>query len=161
MGLPGEMAAAYITGLGPPEVIRFGRLPMPTVGPTDVLVRVETVAVNPVDTFIRSGAYQTPTPFPFVIGRDLVGSVVTADVGTTGFTPGTRVWANSLGHGGRQGPSAEYAVVAADRLYRLPDGVDPVVAVACLHPAATAHLGLFEHAGLRAGQTVYVGGGAG
>ena len=156
-----DMAAAYLTELGPPEVIRFGRLPVPVPGPTDVLVRVEAVAVNPVDTFVRSGAYRTPTPFPFVVGRDMVGSVVAVGTGTTGLTTGTRVWANSLGHGGRQGCSAEYAVVAADRSYPLPDGADPVPAVAGLHPAATAHLGLFHHAGLRSGETVYLGGGAG
>ncbi|HEX5497364.1 MAG TPA: zinc-binding dehydrogenase, partial [Mycobacteriales bacterium] len=161
MGTTGDMVAAYVTGLGPPEAIRYGRLPVPAPGPTDVLVRVEVVAVNPVDTFVRSGAYRTPVPFPFVVGRDLVGTVAAADEGAAGFAPGQRVWANSLGHGGRQGPSAGYAVVAADRLYRLPDGADPVPAVACLHPVATAYLGLFEHAGLRAGQTVYIGGGAG
>lgn len=51
--------------------------------------------------------------------------------------------------------------VPAERLYRLPDGVDPVDAVACLHPAATAYLGLFRTAGPRFGETVLVLGGAG
>ncbi len=155
------MRAAYITELGSADEIRVGELPRPTPGPTDVLVRVEALAVNPVDTFVRSGAYRTPTPFPFVVGRDVVGSVVSAGPGAVGFAPEQRVWSNSLGHGGRQGPFAEYAVVPADRLYHLPDGVDPVAAVSVLHPVATAELALFHHGRLQFGETVYVGGAAG
>ncbi len=69
------MRAAYLTEFGGPEVIRIGDLPEPRPGPTDVLVRVEAVAVNPVDTFIRSGTCHTPLPVPFVVGRDMVGTV--------------------------------------------------------------------------------------
>ena len=155
------MRAAYITAPGPAEAIRVGELPVPEPGPTDVLVRVEVVVVNPVDTMVRSGAYVTPTPFPFVVGRDLVGTVAAAGPGAAGFAAGDRVWCNSLGHGGRQGSFAEYAVVAAERLYHLPAAVDPVAAVAVLHPAATAYLALFRHGGLRPAETVYVGGAAG
>ena len=72
-------------------------------GPTDVLVRVEAVAVNPVDLFVRSGAYRTPTPFPFVLGRDMVGTVEEVGPGATGFAFGARMWSHSMGHGGRQG----------------------------------------------------------
>jgi NADPH:quinone reductase-like Zn-dependent oxidoreductase len=36
------------------------------------LVRAEVVAVNNVDTFVRSGSYQTALPFPFIVGRDVV-----------------------------------------------------------------------------------------
>lgn len=155
------MRAAFIDQLGPAENIRFGELPVPVPGATDVLVRVAAVAVDPVDTFIRSGAYRTPTPFPFVIGRDLAGTVAAADPAATGFTLGDRVWCNSMGHAGRQGAAAEFVAVPADRLYRLPDGVDPDAAVAVAHPAATAYLALHTHAGLRAGETVFIAGGGG
>jgi NADPH:quinone reductase-like Zn-dependent oxidoreductase len=154
------MIAAYIDELGPAESIRIGPLQEPVPGPTDVLVAVTAVAVNPVDTFIRSGRYRTPIAFPFTIGRDLVGTVVQAPVGT-GLTAGEQVWCNSLGHDGRQGSFAQFAVVPAARLYRLPSGVDPLVAVAIAHPAATAYLAWFCHGDLRPGHTVYVGGGAG
>jgi NADPH:quinone reductase-like Zn-dependent oxidoreductase len=155
------MRAAYVAELGPAEAIRVGELPVPAPGPTDVLVRVEVVAVDPVDLLVRSGAYATPTPFPFVVGRDLVGTVAAAGPGAAGFAPGDRVWCNSLGHGGRQGSFAEYAVVPADRLHHLAAAADPVIAVAALHPAATAYLALFRSGGLRPGETVYVSGGAG
>jgi NADPH:quinone reductase-like Zn-dependent oxidoreductase len=153
--------AAYITTLGSPDVITYGEMDRPVPGPTDVLVRVEAAAVDPVDTFVRSGAYRTPTPFPFVLGRDLVGTVADIGPGATGFAVGDRVWSHSMGHGGRQGVTAEYCVVGIDRLYHLPGDVDAARAVAVLHPVATAHLALFRHARLRPGETVLVIGGAG
>ncbi len=156
-----DMQAAYITEPGPARSIRFGPLPAPEPGPDEVLVRVEVVAVNHVDTFVRAGAYVTELPMPFVIGRDLVGTVVRAGPETSGFARGTPVWCNSLGHAGRQGSFAEYAVVPAERLYPLPAGVDPVAAVAVLHTAGTAHLGLFREARTGKGDTVVLAGAGG
>ncbi|SFQ03561.1 NADPH:quinone reductase [Amycolatopsis arida] len=155
------MTAAYVTGFGTAADIRVGSLPVPEPGPADVLVRVRAAAVNHVDTFVRSGAYRTALTFPFVLGRDLVGTVARPGSAVAGFPPGTPVWCNSLGHDGRQGSFSEYAVVPADRLYPLPAGVDPVAAVAVLHTAATAHIGLFREAGVAPGETVLVAGAGG
>ncbi|AOR36494.1 oxidoreductase [Streptomyces fodineus] len=155
------MRAAYIEELGSAEVIRYGEIAAPRPGPTDVLVNVLATTVNPVDTFVRSGLFPTHLDFPFVVGRDLVGTVAEAGPGVIGFRAGDRVWCNSLGHGGRQGAAAELAVVSADRLYRLPGGVDPYEAVAVVHPAATAYLALFVHGRLRVGEIVLVAGAAG
>ncbi|WP_189954112.1 NADPH:quinone reductase [Streptomyces alanosinicus] len=155
------MRAAYIEQLGAADVIRYGEIAGPRPGPTDVLVDVLATTVNPVDTFVRSGRYPTPMAFPFVVGRDLVGTVAEAGPGAPGFRAGDRVWCNSLGHGGRQGAAAEQAVVPADRLYHLPVGADPYAAVAVVHPAATAHLALFVHGRLRVGETVLVAGAGG
>jgi NADPH:quinone reductase-like Zn-dependent oxidoreductase len=154
------MRAAFITATGPPEVIEVGDLPIPAPGPTDVLVKVEATAVNQVDTYIRAGRYATPMPVPFVVGRDLVGTVAAAGQ-ESGFRPGQRVWCNSLGHGGRQGSCSEYAAVCAERLYPLPEGAEPVQAVAALHPAATAYLGLQQRVRVRAGEVIGIGGAAG
>lgn len=154
------MQAAYVERLGPPDEIRIGELPVPVPAPTEVLVVVELVAAKPVDTFVRSGRYPTVVTFPFVLGRDLVGIVEACGSGSA-FRVGERVWANSLDHDGRQGTFAAYAAVPAERCYRLPDGVDPELAVAAAHPAATAYLAWFVHAGMHAGQCVYVAGGAG
>ncbi|MCW3843944.1 NADPH:quinone reductase [Micromonospora yasonensis] len=155
------MRAAYIERPGSAADIRHGELPAPRPGPTDVLVDVLATTVNPVDTFVRSGAFPTPLPLPFVVGRDLVGRVAAPGPGAAGFAVGDLVWCNSLGYDGRQGSAAEQAVVPTDRLYRLPDGVDPATAVTMLHPVATAYLALFVHGRLRPGETVVVAGGAG
>lgn len=155
------MRAAYVTELGPPENIQLGELPEPKLGALDVLVRTQALAVNFVDTLIRSGRYPTPKTFPFVIGRDLVGVVAATGEAVQGFRAGDAVWCNSLGHAGRQGSFAAYAAVPGERLYPLPDGADAVETVALLHPAGTAHLALFREAGLRYGDTLLVSGGAG
>ncbi len=160
MRVPTTMRAAFVRSLGSADLIEVGELPVPRPGPTDVLVRMEASETNYVDLFVRSGQYRTRTPFPFVIGRDLVGTVVEAGPGA-GFRVGDRVWTNSLGHAGRQGAFAEYAVVAGERLYRLPAGVEPRTAAPVLHTAATAALGLFRRARVRAGDTVFVGGAGG
>ncbi|MEU3732379.1 zinc-binding dehydrogenase [Streptomyces sp. NPDC033538] len=159
--VPDLMRAAYIDSVGPADHIHHGWLPVPSIGPTDVLVSVAAVAVDPVDTFVRSGAYATPLPLPFVVGRDLVGEVALAGAGAVGFTPGQRVWCDSLGHAGRQGSFAQYATVPAERLYTVPRDIDEEHLVAAAHPAASAWLALFRHGRLRPGETVYIGGGAG
>ena len=159
---PRMMRAAYVERLGSAGEICSGELPVPEVSPGHILVRVVAAAVNPVDTYIRAGRYPVAVPFPFIIGRDLVGEVVTSGEGVSRFAPGQRVWCNSLGYGGRQGSFSEYAVIADERLYPLPEGVDPLQAVAVFHPAATAFLGLVHHlGGVHPGHTVLVGGGAG
>lgn len=151
------MRAAYIEQRGPAENIRYGTLPEPVAGADEVLVQVGAVAVNPVDTFVRSGAYPTSIPLPFVVGRDLVGTVV-HDAG--GFRAGDQVWCTSLGYDGRQGATAELATVPAERLYELPADVDPLAAVAVAHPASTAYLATVEYGEIRAGETVlFVGAG--
>jgi NADPH:quinone reductase-like Zn-dependent oxidoreductase len=154
------MRAAFFSELGPPKVIQVGDLPVPVPGPMDALVAVEVAVIDPVDTLIRSGRWHTMTPFPFVTGRDLVGTVTFAGPGS-GFSPGDRVWANSLGHAGRQGSCSEYAVVPHDRLYPLPDGVVAPKAAAAFHSAATAFVGLHHRCHARAGQVILVGGAAG
>lgn len=154
------MRAAFFTEQGPADAIEVGELPVPVPGPADVLVAVEVAVINPVDTLIRSGLWPTATPLPFVTGRDMVGTVVAAGPGS-GFCPGDRVWSNSLGHAGRQGPCAEYAVVSGDRLYGLPDGAGAAESAAALHSAGTAFVGLHHRACARAGQTILVGGAAG
>ena len=159
--LPTQMRAAFIETPGPADAIRYGTLPVPGIGPADVLVLVDAVAVNAVDLFVRSGAYATPLQFPFVVGRDLVGTIAAHGPGVAGLRVGDRVWSSSMGHAGRQGAAAQYAAVAADRLYRLPADVDPVAMASIIHPAAAAYLALTLHARLTAGETVLVAGAAG
>ena len=152
------MEAAFVERLGPADNIRYGTLPDPEPGPDEVLVDVIATTVNPVDTFVRSGAFRTEVVLPLVMSRDLVGRVIEP---AHGFTEGELVWSNSLGHGGRQGAAATRAAVPHDRLYCLPPGADPIAAVAVVHPAATAYLALFTHGALRPGMRVLIVGGAG
>lgn len=165
-GIPATMRAAVLPEVGDIGRIAVREVPVPAPGPHEVLVRVAASEINAVDVFVATGAYRTPVPLPFVVGRDAVGEVVAAGPGVPegrGGRPGVGdlVWTNSLGHDGRQGAHAEFVVVPADRVYRLPTGADPLDAAALVHTGATAAVGLFQRAGVGVGDTVYIGGGAG
>ncbi len=86
----------------------------------NVLVRMSAVAVDPVDTYIRSGKLPMQLPKPFVIGRDMVGRVERVGPAVTRFTaPGDRVWCNNQGFDGRQGTFAELLAIDETLLYPL------------------------------------------
>jgi NADPH2:quinone reductase len=153
--------AAYIEKTGEPGVIQYGERPDPEPAATQVLVRVAAVAVNPIDTYVRSGAVALPLEFPYIIGCDLAGTVLNCGSGATRFQPGDRVWGSNQGLFGRPGTFAELAAVDEEWLYATPAGMSDEVAAAGSLVGITAHLGLFRHAGLQAGETVFVNGGTG
>jgi NADPH2:quinone reductase len=153
--------AAYIDEPGPPETIVYGDLPTPSPTGTQVLVKVGAVAVNPVDTYIRSGAIAFPLPKPFIVGCDLAGTVEAVGPGVTLFKPRDRVWGSNQGLLGRQGTFAEYAAIDECWLYPTPEGVSDRDAAASALVGITAHLGLFRDAKLRRDETLFVNGGSG
>jgi NADPH2:quinone reductase len=155
------MKAAFITRTGGPDVITYGDLPDPVPGPRQALVRVRAAAINPIDTYIRSGTVAMPLPFPFVVGCDLAGEVVAVGDEVDRLRPGMRVWGSNQGLLGRQGSCAELAAVDEQWLYPIPDGVTDREAAAAALVSITAHLGLVSHAGLQPGETIYVNGGSG
>ncbi len=155
------MKAAYITATGAADQIVYGDLPTPEPGPGQVLVKVGAVAVNPIDTYIRSGAVAMPLTFPFVVGCDLAGTVVKLGPNVSRLKIGDRVWGTNQGLLGRQGTFAEYAAVDEQWLYPTPAEVsDETVASAAL-VGITAHLGLVQFAGLENDETLFVNGGTG
>lgn len=155
------MKAAFISKTGSPDVIQIGDHPEPEPGPSEVLVNVKAVAVNPIDTYIRSGAVKLDLPNPYVIGCDLAGTVEKVGSAVAGFRPGDRVWGSNQGLFGRQGTFAEFAVVDEKWLYPIPPGQAETEAVAGALVGITAHLGLFLHAQLKGGEVVFVNGGTG
>jgi NADPH:quinone reductase len=155
------MKAAYIKRIGPPENILYGDLPKPTPTAGQVLVKIHAVAVNPVDTYIRSGAIECNLPQPFVVGCDLAGVVEATEPGATRYRKGDRVWGSNQGLLGRQGTFAEYAAVDERWLYPTPEEVADQDAAAVALVGITAHLGLFREAQLKMNEKVFIHGGAG
>ncbi|MBE0545694.1 MAG: NADPH:quinone reductase [Verrucomicrobia bacterium] len=155
------MKAAYITRTGPPDVITYGDLPTPKPGPTECLIKVEAVDVNPIDTYIRSGMVPLKAAFPFILGCDLAGTVVETGRQVKNFRPGDRVWATNQGLAGRQGTFSEFAVVDEIWLQATPANVKDEDAVAMSLVGVTAHLGLFRDAKLKADEVLFVNGGTG
>jgi NADPH2:quinone reductase len=155
------MKAAYITQTGPPNVITYGDLPEPKPTRKQCLVKVSAVDVNPIDTYIRSGAIPAKLSFPCILGRDLAGTVVEAGPAVKGFKPGDRVWASNQGTEGRAGTFAEFAAVEERWLHPIPAGVSDEDAVALSLVGITAQLGLVRDAHLKAGEVLFVNGGSG
>ncbi|MFM7245574.1 MAG: NADPH:quinone reductase [Planctomycetaceae bacterium] len=155
------MRAAFIREVGPAESIVVGDLPDPVPGPRQALVRVRACAVNPIDTYVRSGAVAMPLPVPYVVGCDLAGEVIAVGADVDGLRPGMRVWGSNQGLLGRQGTFAELAAVDDRWLYPTPDGVSDVDAAAAALVSITAHLGLVREAAVRAGETILVNGASG
>src|SRR5699024_2356588 len=156
--LPAEMTAACIRRTGGWDEIEISRLPLPVCGRREVLVQVEALAVNHVDRFVRSGAFPTALPWPFIIGRDLAGRIVAVGEAVENLSVGDRVWCNGLGHDGRQGSFSEYALAPAERVYPLPDGVDSADAVSVVHSGAAAWLGLFREGRVHDGACIFIAG---
>ena len=140
------MKAAYINQTGPPDIIICGDLPQPKPSPVQCLVKVAATDVNPIDIYVRSGMIPAKINFPFVIGRDLAGIVEEVGSQVKRFKAGERVWASNLGFAGRQGASAEFAVVDEDWLYPILDSVSDEQIVAISLVGITAHLGLVQRA---------------
>jgi NADPH:quinone reductase len=155
------MKAAFIRRTGAPDVIEFAELPVPEPRPTEVLVRIGAVAVNPIDTYLRGGKVAMPLNFPYVIGCDLAGTVEKIGDEVKRLVPGDRVWGSNQGLFGRQGTFAEYAAVDEKWLYKTPADQPDAEAAAGALVGITAHLGLFLNAGLKAGEVLFVNGGTG
>src|SRR3989449_6088828 len=155
------MKAAYINQTGLAENIIYGDLPAPRPAPTQCLLKVGAVSLNPVDTYIRSGMVQMPLPFPFIVGCDLAGTVVEVGSDVKRFEAGDRVWGTNQGLLGRQGTFAEFCAVDECWLYPTPDGVSDEQAAAMSLVGITAHLGLVRDTKLKRGETVFVNGGSG
>ncbi len=155
------MRAAYIEETGPPEVIKIAELPRPEPGPGQVLVKVQAVALNPIDLYLRSGLVPMPLAFPYVIGCDLAGTVEKLGRGSARFAVGDRVWGSNQGLLGRQGTAAEFAAVDEEWLYPTPENLTDQEAAAMALAGITAHLGLFRFGALKSGESVYVPGGSG
>jgi NADPH2:quinone reductase len=155
------MKAAYISQTGAPEVIQFGDLPDPKPRRKQCLIKVAAVDVNPIDVYVRSGMIPAKLSFPWILGRDLAGTVVETGPAVKRFKTGDRVWASNQGTDGRPGTFAELAAVDEQWLNPIPDGVSEKDAVALSLVGITAHLGLTRDARLKAGETIFVNGGSG
>lgn len=155
------MKAAVITTTGKPDIIQWKDVAEPITVSGQVLVRTEAVAVNPIDTYIRAGIVKAALPNPYIIGCDIAGVVESVGPSTKHFKPGDRVWGSNQGLAGRQGTFAEFCAIDEQWLYPVSDGVSSESAAAGALVGITAHLGLFLHGGLKAGEVVFVNGGTG
>jgi NADPH:quinone reductase len=153
------MRAVVVREFGPPEVMKIENVPDPVPGPTQVLIRVKAVGVNPVDTYIRSGTYARKPTLPYTPGSDVSGTVEAAGSNVSAFRTGDRVYAHSVAAG--SGGYAELTLSEESQVRRLPDSVSFQQGAAMGVPYGTAWRALVMKAQARPGETVLVHGASG
>lgn len=130
-----------------PQSLLDVELPRPEPGPRDLLVRVEAVSVNPVDTKVRAPKPQTETQ-PKVLGYDAAGVVEAVGAEVTRFKPGDAVW--YAGDITRAGSNAQFQLVDERIVGRKPAKLDFAQAAALPLTSLTAWELLFDRIGLDA-----------
>src|SRR5216110_3814322 len=148
------MKAIRVHSPGGPEALRYEDVPQPSPAAGDVLVKVDAAGVNYIDVYQRTGLYKVATPF--TLGQEAAGVVTAVGSGVTDPKVGDRVAYTSI-----LGAYAEYAVVPADRVVVLPDGVTTRQAAAAMLQGMTAHYLASTTYPLKAGDTCLVHAAAG
>ena len=145
---------------GGPETLGLAEVERPQPMPTEVLVRVHAVGVNPVDTSIRSGAWPLLGNPPFVLGWDISGVVEQTGAGVTRFRPGDEVYGMPY-FPRAAGAYAEFVVASSRQLAYKPARLDHRHSAALPLAGLTAWQGLVDAAQLKEGQRVLIHGGGG
>lgn len=152
------MKAIRVHETGGPEVLRLDDdVPVPDPRDGEVRVRVHACGVNPVDTYVRAGAYGKPPRLPYVPGFDGAGVVDAVGAEVRRFRPGERVYLD----GTRTGSYADYTVSAEAQVHPLPERISFAAGAALGVPYTTAYRGIVQRGGARPGETLLVHGATG
>ncbi|MFE2810372.1 zinc-dependent alcohol dehydrogenase family protein [Streptomyces nigra] len=154
------MRAMVLEEFGTPLVLREIEKPAP--GPGQVLVKIASSGVNPLDAKIRAGkAPHAKRTLPAVLGLDMAGVVEEVGTGVSDFAPGDEVFGMTGGVGDMQGSLAEYAAVDSRLLARKPASLTLREAAVLPLVFITSWEGLVDRAQVHSGQKVLIHGGAG
>lgn len=148
------MKAIQIRETGGPEVLALADLPIPEPGPGQVLIRVEAIGMNFIEIYFRKGQYKAT--LPMVPGSEAAGTVEECGPGVSGFKPGDMVASTGV-----LGSYAEYALVPAAQLVKVPAKLTPEQAAAAMLQGMTAHYLAYSTHALKAGETCLIHAGAG
>lgn len=141
--------------------------PEPKVEEGHVVIRTRATSLNYHDVFTRRGMPGIKVPLPVIIGLDLAGEIVETGPGVEGWSKGERVLVHPIhpkkGLMGEMlnGGLAEYALVSAEQLVRIPEGVTFEQAAALPVAYGTAHRMMFTNGYIKAGEKVFILGASG
>lgn len=148
------MKAILVHTPGGPEALKYEDAPVPQPGPGQALVKLAFSGVNFIDIYFRSGLYKADPPFG--IGMEGAGTVESVGPEVTDLAPGDRV-----AYAMQRGSYAEYAVVPAWQLVKIPNGLDFQHAAAAMLQGMTAHYLTHSTWPLKQGDTCLVHAAAG
>jgi alcohol dehydrogenase len=141
--------------------------PVPPATEGHVVIRVRASSFNYHDVFTVRGMPGIKVPLPVVVGLDMAGEISEVGAGVSGWKPGDRVLVNPLnkkkGLMGEMldGGMAQYCLVAADQLIKMPTGVSFEAAAALPVAYGTAHRMLITHNTVKTGDRVVILGASG
>lgn len=150
------MKALLCTRYGTPDDLVFADIPDPAPAAGEAVVRIEAAALNFFDTLIIAGTYQTKPAFPFSPAAEFAGVIESLAPGVAGLKVGDRV----VGMTG-YGAAREKIAVAADKLVKIPHGLDADRAAGMSVTYGTTLHALKDRARLKAGETLAVLGASG
>jgi NADPH2:quinone reductase len=139
---------------GGPEVLRWEDAPAAHPGPGQVRLRHRFVGLNFIDVYHRTGLY--PLPLPLTPGVEGAGVVLEVGPGVTELAAGDRV-----AYAGAPGAYAEERLMPADRLVKLPAGIDERTAASMMLKGMTAQYLLRQTIRIAAGDTILLHAAAG
>ncbi len=148
------MKAIQVSRTGGPEVLCYKEVPNPETGPGEVLVEIEAIGLNYIDTYHRTGLY--PLDLPFIPGLEAAGTVAALGSEVTEFQLGDRV-----AYAGVPCSYAEFVAAPQERLVRLPDGVDAAGGAAAMLQGMTSHYLVHSTYVVAEGDTVLIHAAAG
>jgi putative PIG3 family NAD(P)H quinone oxidoreductase len=146
-------AIAIDGGKGPAEALKPVQIARPQPGPGQILIKVHAAGINRPDILQRLGGYPPPPGAPDTMGLEVAGEVAALGEGAARWKVGDKVCA-LLGGGGY----AAYAVCDARHALPIPRGLDFVQAAGLPETVFTVFANVFEHGGLKAGETVMIHG---
>ena len=152
---PSRMTAIGIKTPGGPEALAPEERPVPTPGPTEVLVQVKAAGVNRPDVMQRKGQYPPPPGAPDIPGLEIAGDVVAIGDKVARWKVGDKVCALVSGGG-----YAEYCITDEATALSIPKGFSYIEAAALPETFMTVWHNVFERGALKAGETLLVHGGS-
>src|SRR5262245_23225835 len=158
------MKAVAIDRFGGPDTLKLQMLPVPEVGPDEVLIRVESAGVAVWDPFEREGGFAKlfgiEPRFPYVLGTDGAGTIAAVGGGVNRFRKGDRVYGAALANP-KGGFYAEYAAINCDTISHIPAKLSTEQASVMTSDALTALRGLDNILGLKEGEALMIFGAGG
>jgi NADPH2:quinone reductase len=148
------MKAVFVEQPGGPENLKYADQPKPEPGPGQALVKIAVAGVNYIDVYFRTGLY--PAPPPVVLGNEGAGTVGAVGPDVKDLAPGDRV-----AYAMARGSYAEYAVVPAWQLVKIPATIDFQTAAAAMLQGMTAHYLTHSTYPLKAGESCLIHAAAG